>query len=204
MSLSAPAPGALTPALAFAPELLLIAQGVKVAFFDVDGVLTDGGLYFGEHAQGAAVAAASADAGETLKRFNSLDGHGLKLLQKAGITPAVITGRDSVVLRARLHALGIVHCHFGTENKLPAAEATLKTLGLEWTQASFMGDDWPDLPVMRRVALSCAPANAHIEVRALSSYVTQARGGDGAVRELCDLLLVASGRYAALLQEAAR
>jgi 3-deoxy-D-manno-octulosonate 8-phosphate phosphatase (KDO 8-P phosphatase) len=204
MSLSAPVPGALTPALEFAPELLLIAQGVKVAFFDVDGVLTDGGLYFGERAQGAAGGAASADSGETLKRFNSLDGHGLKLLQKAGITPAVITGRDSVVLRARLHALGIVHCHFGTEDKLPAAEATLKTLGLQWSQASFMGDDWPDLPVMRRVALSCAPANAHIEVRASSSYVTQARGGDGAVRELCDLLLVASGRYAALLQEAAR
>ncbi len=194
----------VTPALNFAPQLLLLAQGVKVAFFDVDGVLTDGGLYFGEHAQAAAGATTSAAAGETLKRFNSLDGHGLKLLQKVGITPAVITGRDSVVLRARLQALGIVHCHFGTEDKLAAAESTLKTLGLQWADASFMGDDWPDLPVMRRVALSCAPANAHIEVRALSAHVTQARGGDGAVRELCDLLLVASGRYAALLQEAAR
>ena len=139
--------------------------------------------------------------GETLKRFNTLDGHGLKLLQKAGITPAVISGRDSLALRSRLQALGIVHAHFGTEDKRPAAESTLKALGLDWSQAAFMGDDWPDLPVMRRVGFSCAPANAHREVQALANYVTQARGGDGAVRELCDLLLVASGRYAALLRE---
>jgi 3-deoxy-D-manno-octulosonate 8-phosphate phosphatase (KDO 8-P phosphatase) len=193
----------VVPALNFAPELLLKAQKIKVVFFDVDGVLTDGGLYFGEYQHsvaGATVADSLAVAGETLKRFNTLDGHGLKLLQRVGITPAVITGRDSVVLRARLQALGIVHAHFGTEDKRPAAEATLKTLGLGWSEAACMGDDWPDLPVMRRVALSCAPANAHIEVRALATYVTQARGGDGAVRECCDLLLVASGRYAGLLQ----
>lgn len=182
---------ALQPALNFSPELLLHAQGVKVVFFDVDGVLTDGGLYMSE-------------AGETLKRFNILDGMGLKLLQKAGITPAVITGRDSPALRARLHALGIAHAHFGTENKRPAAEITLQALGLDWSAAAAMGDDWPDLPVLRRVALSCAPANAHAEVRAQARFVTQARGGHGAARELCDLLLVASGRYASLLQEYAQ
>jgi 3-deoxy-D-manno-octulosonate 8-phosphate phosphatase (KDO 8-P phosphatase) len=195
------------PALNFAPELLLRAQNVKVAFFDIDGVLTDGGLYFGEYPQGDARAIQHegfAAGGETLKRFNSLDGHGLKLLQRAGITPAVITGRDSAVLRARLHALGITHAHFGTEDKRPAAELTLQALGLDWSQAAFMGDDWPDLPVMRRVAFSCAPANAHAEVRALADHVTTARGGDGAVRELCDLLMVASGAYAALLQEYTR
>jgi 3-deoxy-D-manno-octulosonate 8-phosphate phosphatase (KDO 8-P phosphatase) len=183
---------------------LLLAQQVKVAFFDVDGVLTDGGLYFGEYPEGDPRATPQVGfnaAGETLKRFNSLDGHGLKLLQRAGITPAVITGRDSAVLRTRLQALGIVHAHFGTEDKRPAAEITLKALGLDWSQAAFMGDDWPDLPVMRRVAFSCAPANAHGEVKALATHVTQARGGDGAVREFCDLLMVASGRYAALLQE---
>ena len=192
----------MTPTLTFPPQLLLLAQPVKVAFFDVDGVLTDGGLYFGEYAQGDARALQPGlyAAGETLKRFNSLDGHGLKMLQSAGITPAVITGRDSAVLRARLQALGVVHAHFGTEDKRPAAESTLQALGLDWSQAAFMGDDWPDLPVMRRVAFSCAPANAHAEVKALASYVTQARGGDGAVRELCDLLMVASGRYAGLLQ----
>jgi len=174
------------PVLRFAPELLLAAQDVRVAFFDVDGVLTDGGLYFSE-------------SGETLKRFNTLDGHGLKLLQKAGIVPAVVTGRDSAPLRVRLRALGVEHAIFGTEDKRPAAEQILATLGLTWAQAAAMGDDWPDLPVMRRCALACAPVNAQAEVRASAHLVTQARGGDGAAREFCDLLLMASGRYAALL-----
>jgi 3-deoxy-D-manno-octulosonate 8-phosphate phosphatase (KDO 8-P phosphatase) len=112
----------------------------------------------------------------------------------------VITGRDSAPLRARLAALGIDHAHFGTEDKRPAAQRTLQSLGLDWSQAAAMGDDWPDLPVMRRAALACAPANAHIEARAHAHFVTQATGGNGAVREFCDLLLVASGRYIDLLQ----
>jgi 3-deoxy-D-manno-octulosonate 8-phosphate phosphatase (KDO 8-P phosphatase) len=179
----------MTPALNFDPELLLKAQGIRVVFFDVDGVLTDGGLYISEQ-------------GEALKRFHTLDGHGLKMLQRAGITPAVITGRDSPALRLRLKALGIEHAHFGTENKRPAAELTLKGLGLDWSQAAAMGDDWPDLPVLTRCAFACAPANAQADVLARVAYVTALQGGSGAVRELCDLLLVASGRYATLLQEA--
>lgn len=179
----------MPPVLNFPPELLLKAQGIRVAFFDVDGVLTDGGLYFSEH-------------GETLKRFNTLDGHGLKLLQRVGITPVVITGRDSMPLRLRLSALGIEHAHFGTEDKRPAAETTLHTLGLDWSQAAAMGDDWPDLPVLTRCALACAPANAQADVLARVHHITRLAGGAGAVRELCDLLLVASGRYAQLLQEA--
>ena len=175
--------------LNFDPELLLKAQGIQVVFFDVDGVLTDGGLYFSEQ-------------GESFKRFHTLDGHGLKLLQRAGITPAVITGRDSKALRVRLAALGVTHAHFGTEDKRPAAEMTLKTLGLDWSQAAAMGDDWPDLAMLTRCALACAPPNAQAEVLACAHYVTQRQGGEGAVRELCDLLLVASGRYATLLQEA--
>ena len=182
-----PALRPMSPALNFAPELLLKAQGLKVAFFDVDGVLTDGGLYMSEQ-------------GETLKRFNSLDGHGLKMLQQAGITPAVITGRDSLALRNRLAALGITHAHFGTEDKRPAAEITLKALGLDWTQAAAIGDDWPDLPMMRRATFSCAPANAHAEVKAIAHHITTAQGGQGAAREFCDVLLVASGRYAQLLE----
>lgn len=178
----------MKPVLNFPPELLLKAQGVKVAFFDVDGVLTDGGLLFSE-------------SGETLKRFNTLDGHGLKMLQKAGITPVIITGRDSQPLRTRLNALGIHHAHFGTEDKRPAAEHTLHSLGLDWAQAAAMGDDWPDLPVMRRCAFACAPANAHAEVLAAAHCVTQLRGGEGAAREFCDVLLVASGRYVSLLND---
>ena len=180
-------PSLRSPSLQFAPELLLLAQNIKVVFFDVDGVLTDGGLYMSEH-------------GETLKRFNILDGQGLKLLQKAGITPAIITGRDSPALRNRLAALGITHAHFGTEDKLPAAQTTLQTLGLSWQQAAAMGDDWPDLPVMQRAAFSCAPANAHAEVKAIASHITAECGGYGAARACCDVLLVASGCYAALLQ----
>jgi len=125
----------------------------------------------------------------------------LKLLQRGGITPAVITGRDSKPLRLRLAALGVTHVHYGTEDKRPAAEATLQALGLDWSQAAAMGDDWPDLPMLRRCAFACAPPNAQAEVLAVAHHVTQRQGGFGAVRELCDLLLVASGRYAQLLQE---
>ena len=179
---------ALLPALNYAPELLLKAQGIRVVFFDVDGVLTDGGLYFSE-------------AGETLKRFSVLDGQGLKLLQKAGIPPVVITGRDSAPLRLRMKALGITHARFGTEDKRPAAEAFLQELGLDWSQAAAMGDDWPDLPVMQRVAFACAPANGHAQAKALAHHVTTERGGEGAARALCDLLLVAGGHYARLLAQ---
>ena len=173
-------------ALHFPPELLLQAQGIKVAFFDVDGVLTDGGLYFSEQ-------------GETLKRFSTLDGHGLKLLKQAGITPVIITGRDSAPLRFRLKALGIEHAKFGTEDKLPAAEDFLKALGFGWHQAAAMGDDWPDLPMLQRAAISCAPINAHAQALALAHFVTSRQGGFGAARELCDLLVLASGQYAQLL-----
>jgi 3-deoxy-D-manno-octulosonate 8-phosphate phosphatase (KDO 8-P phosphatase) len=175
-----------SPALHFPPELLLAAQGVKVAFFDVDGVLTDGGLYLSEQ-------------GETIKRFHILDGLGIKLLQRGGITPAVITGRDSAPLRARLQALGLQHVHYGTEDKRPAAEETLAALGLDWARAAAIGDDWPDLPVLTRCALAVAPPHAHAEVRAVAAHVTRAAAGQGAAREFCDLLLVASGRYAQLL-----
>ncbi|WP_395349568.1 KdsC family phosphatase [Variovorax sp. UC122_21] len=173
----------------FQPETLLAAQDIRIAFFDIDGVLTDGGVYFTEH-------------GETLKRFSILDGYGLKLLRKAGILPAVITGRDSKPLRVRLEALGIEHVRYGTEDKLPSAEAMLQSLGFGWPQAAAIGDDWPDLPVLGRVGFAAAPANAHVEVRDAVRYVTRARGGEGAAREFCDLLVTASGQYRRLLDVA--
>lgn len=176
----------MKPTLTWPPEILLKAQGIRVVFFDVDGVLTDGGLYF------------SAE-GETLKRFHTLDGHGIKLLALAGILPAVISGRDSAPLRKRLGALGVTHFRLGTEDKFPAAEAILGELGLSWNQAAAMGDDWPDLLVMARAAFACAPPHAHAEARAIAHHVTEARAGDGAARELCDLLLVANGHYARML-----
>jgi 3-deoxy-D-manno-octulosonate 8-phosphate phosphatase (KDO 8-P phosphatase) len=181
----------VTPQLTAAPELLLRAQAIKVVFLDVDGVLTDGGLYFGPE-------------GEQLKRFHTLDGHGIKMLQAAGVVPAVVSGRDSAALRARLAALGVVHLVLGTEDKLPAAEAILQDLGLDWRAAAVMGDDWPDLPLLRRAALACVPSTAHVECLALAHWVPQALPGQGAVRELCDVVVLASGHYRRLLEQAAR
>ena len=162
----------VTPAN-FDPALLLQAQGIKVAFFDVDGVLTDGGLLFSE-------------SGETLKRFNTLDGHGIKLLQQAGITPVVITGRDSKPLRVRLQALGVVHAHFGTEDKRPAAEQTLADAGAGLEPGGRHGGRLArpagDAPLClclctgqcARGSAGCCPPR------------DPARGGDGAAREFCD------------------
>ena len=178
------------PALAFAPELLLKAQGagtgVRAAIFDVDGVLTDGRIYIGED-------------GEGFKAFSTLDGHGLKLLAQGGITPIVITGRDSPAVRRRVADLGIVHAVYGAHDKLAAATGLLASLQLGWDSVAAMGDDWPDLPLMARAAFACAPANAHAEAKALAHHVTQASGGHGAAREFCDVMLMASGRYAGLL-----
>lgn len=179
-------PRPVEPVVQFAPELLMRARDVRVLLLDVDGVLTDGSLLFGE-------------TGEALKRFHTLDGHGIKLLMRAGIVPAVITGRDSPALRLRLQQLGVQHAAFGTEDKLPAAQRILHALGLHWHQAAVMGDDWPDLPLMQLCAFACAPATAHAQNLALADWVTPAAGGQGAVRQLCDLLLTATGQYRALL-----
>src|SRR5512145_2722158 len=168
------------PAIRFAPELLLAAQGVRVAIFDVDGVLTDGRIYIGEQ-------------GEAFKAFSTLDGHGLKLLAQGGIVPVVITGRDSPAVRRRVADLGISHAVYGAGDKLAAAAPLLASLALEWSQVAAMGDDWPDLPLMTRAAFACAPANAHAEVRAIAHHVTRAEGGHGAARECCDHLLTLDG-----------
>jgi 3-deoxy-D-manno-octulosonate 8-phosphate phosphatase (KDO 8-P phosphatase) len=184
------APAPLQPTQRFAPELLLKAQGsglgMKCALFDVDGVLTDGRLYIGAM-------------GETVKAFHTLDGHGLKLLVRAGITPVIVTGRDSAAVRRRVADLGLAHATYGAEDKLAAAQGWLDRLGVDWSDTAAIGDDWPDLPLLHRAGLSCASANAHAEVRAVADHVTVAPGGHGAAREFCDLLLMACGRYAGLL-----
>ena len=182
---------AAAPALTFPPELLLRAQGpglgMRAAIFDVDGVLTDGRLFIGE-------------AGEVFKAFHVHDGHGLKLLARAGIEPVVITGRDSAAVRRRVADLGLERALFGIEDKLAAAEALRAEQALDWGQIAVIGDDWPDLPLLGRAGFACAPPDAHAEVRALVHHVTAARAGAGAAREFCDILLQACGRYAALLR----
>jgi 3-deoxy-D-manno-octulosonate 8-phosphate phosphatase (KDO 8-P phosphatase) len=176
----------------FSAPVLLRAQGrqlgVKAAIFDVDGVLTDGTLYIGEY-------------GESFKAFSVLDGQGLKLLRLGGIEPLVITGRDSPALRRRLADLGVLHALYGAADKLAVAQPLLEGLGLQWADVAAIGDDWPDLPLLTRAAFAAAPPNAHGEVLALVHYVTRARGGAGAAREFCDLLLQANGRYGALLRD---
>ena len=171
----------------YSADLLARAAKIRLAGFDVDGTLTDGRLWFDED-------------GRESKAFHVLDGHGLKLLARAGITPCVISGRDSAPLRLRLKSLGVAHVRLGTEDKRPAAEAMLAELGLDWNQAAAIGDDWPDLAVMRRAAFACAPPLAHAEVRAIAHHITQARAGEGAAREFCDLLLVAGGHYRRLFE----
>ncbi|WP_084452617.1 KdsC family phosphatase [Roseateles chitosanitabidus] len=180
----------LQPALRFPPELLLKAQGpalgLKAAIFDVDGVLTDGRIYLSER-------------GEEFKAFATLDGHGLKLLAQGGIVPIVITGRDSPAVRRRVADLGLKHAVYGAKDKLAAALPLLAELGVDWPEVAAIGDDWPDLPLMVRAGFACAPAQAHAEVKAVAHHVTEAAGGHGAAREFCDLMLMASGKYAALL-----
>ena len=171
----------------FPTELLLKAQNVQVLFLDVDGVFTDGGLYMDGQ-------------GEAIKRFHTLDGMGLQLLKEAGVTIVVITGRDSAPLRHRLTALGLDRAFFGIKDKCVVAEQVLLEMGQDWSHAAAMGDDWPDLPMMLRSAVCCAPPGAHTEVLAVAHHVTRAAAGHGALREFCDVLLMAKGDYARQLR----
>jgi 3-deoxy-D-manno-octulosonate 8-phosphate phosphatase (KDO 8-P phosphatase) len=177
-------------ALTFPTELLVKAQGtglgVKLALFDVDGVLTDGRIYIGAN-------------GEDVKAFSTLDGHGLKLLQQAGITPVIITGRDSPGVRRRVADLGLTHAMHGVKDKLAAATPLLAQFGATWGEVAAIGDDWPDLPLLARAGFAAAPPGAHAEAKGVAHYVTQAAAGYGAAREFCDLLLMAAGHYERLL-----
>lgn len=170
------------PTLNFPAELLLRAQDLALLILDVDGVLTDGRLYYSE-------------AGETLKTFSTLDGHGIKLVAQAGVEVAIITGRKSEMVARRAAELGIKALHQGVHDKLATAQALMAARQLDWPQVAVMGDDWPDLAMMVRAGLAAAPANAHAEARACAHHVSAQGGGEGAVRELCDLILTAKGAY---------
>lgn len=184
-----PAPSSLNTC--FAPTVLLRAQALNWLWLDVDGVLTDGRLVYGE-------------AGEGVKLFDSKDGHGIKLLAQAGLGVAVISGRKGAPLKRRLQELGVREelCVLGVEDKLAAAMQLLPRCGADWSQIAVIGDDWPDLPLLVRAGLALAPADAHVEVRARAHHVLSCAGGRAAVREACDLLLQARGHYARLLQQA--
>jgi 3-deoxy-D-manno-octulosonate 8-phosphate phosphatase (KDO 8-P phosphatase) len=158
------------------------ARRVRLAIFDVDGVMTDGTLWFGPR-------------GEFMKAFNILDGHGLKLLQKAGVGTAFLSGRKSAAVAHRARELSITHVIQGTgDDKVPEFERLLAKAGVNAGECSFMGDDIQDLAVMKRCGLRVAVANAMPAVKKAAHYVTTAHGGRGAVREFCELLLGARGR----------
>ncbi|SAL58156.1 3-deoxy-D-manno-octulosonate 8-phosphate phosphatase [Caballeronia arvi] len=165
------------------------ASRLKLMAFDVDGVFTDGSLYFSVE-------------GDSMKSFNSLDGHGVKMLQSVGVQTAIITGRQSGIVAARARELGITHLYQGVENKTVALAELLQATGIAADECGYMGDDWPDLAVMRRCGFAAAPANAHPEVIQRVHWVAEARGGHGAVREVCDAILRAQHRYDALLAAA--
>ncbi len=173
----------------FKTEALLKAQPIKVVFFDIDGVMTDGRLIYSEKE-------------ETLKQFNVLDGQGIKWLEHVGIIPVVISGRTGKHVERRLRDLGISRIYLGVDKKLTVASQALIDLTLDWSYAAVMGDDWADLEMIMKAEFSCAPPNAHAEVLSRVSYVTKQKGGEGAVRELCDLLLTAKGKYQSLLDNA--
>jgi 3-deoxy-D-manno-octulosonate 8-phosphate phosphatase (KDO 8-P phosphatase) len=164
-----------------------VARRIRLVGLDVDGVLTDGGLYIGATATGEPIES---------KRFEITDGLGVRLLQESGVEVAIITGRVSHAVRIRAEELGIAECHQdATAAKLPIMVALLERLGLGWDEAAFVGDDLPDLPILRRVGLPVAVANAVAEVRAEARWVTQRSGGRGAIREFVEALLRARGEW---------
>jgi len=161
-------------------EILERAARIRLVVFDVDGVLTDGSLFLG-------------DGGEEYKAFHSRDGHGMKMLQEAGVELAVITGRTSRVVEHRMASLGIEHVFQGQRDKLPAFETLIARLGLQAAECAYVGDDVVDLPVMRRVGLAIAVQDAHPLVVRHAHWQTPSPGGRGAARDVCELILEARG-----------
>jgi|TARA_R100001143_G_scaffold61300_1_gene61821 3-deoxy-D-manno-octulosonate 8-phosphate phosphatase (KDO 8-P phosphatase) len=152
------------------------ARNLKLMAFDVDGVLTDGRLYYGPD-------------GEALKVFNTLDGHGLKKLAASGVTLALITGRDTPMVARRAAELGVQHVIQGREDKGVALADLAASLNLTARETGYAGDDEPDVPALQWAQIAFAPASGHQCARAAADHVTRARGGEGAVREICDALL---------------
>lgn len=169
-----------------AADLQQRAARIRLACFDVDGTLTDGRLYFGAE-------------GELAKAFHVHDGQGLRLLEDHGIAVALITARDSAAARARGEDLRLRHVHTGIKDKRACLDEICAELGLSLDQVAYCGDDLPDLPALSVVGLACAPANAHAWIREQAHWISRERGGEGAARELCDLILEAQGWRDAIL-----
>ena len=168
-------------------EVVNKARQVRLLALDVDGVMTDGRLYFDQ-------------AGNEMKAFSTRDGMGIKALQRNGIPVALITGRKSSMVENRARELGIDLVFQGSDDKLSAMQQVMSVTGLQAGQLCFAGDDWIDLPVLTRVGFSVAVADADLQVRQRVDWVTSEAGGMGAVRSLCNLILAAQGKDEALIQ----
>jgi 3-deoxy-D-manno-octulosonate 8-phosphate phosphatase (KDO 8-P phosphatase) len=171
----------------FPPDVWQRAQAIRLLILDVDGVLTDGCLYFGPK-------------GETLKVFNVRDGHGLKMAQRAGIEVAFVSGRRSDAAYHRARELGISRFHEGVRDKVAVLEEIIAAMQIKPAEVAAVGDEVVDLPHMSRVGLAVAVADAVPEVRAAAHWVTSLPGGRGAVREVCDLLLKARGKWEGIVR----
>jgi len=167
-------------------DVLNKAAQIKLVVFDVDGVLTDGGLFFG-------------DDGQEYKAFYSRDGLGMKLLQKTGVEIGVITARNSKVVEHRMHNLGIENVYQGKLNKLDAFHHLLAKLNVSAAQTAYTGDDVVDLPVMKEAGLAIAVQDAHPFVKQHAHWITQHNGGRGAARDVCELIMQAQGTLEAQL-----
>ncbi len=161
-------------------NLKLKAQKIKIVAFDVDGVMTDGSLTFLED-------------GREIKTYNAKDGHGVVMLNKAGFKTAIITARDNGTVEHRANILGITKLYKGQKNKLKALDALCEEFNVKYDEIAYMGDDFPDLCVIERVGLSCAPNDAIDEIKQAASVVSHYGGGKGAVREFCNFILKSNG-----------
>lgn len=159
-------------------ELTALAAGVRLLCVDVDGVLTDAGMYYGPD-------------GEVLKKFNTRDGMGLARVREVGVAVAIISGEDSAIVHARAAKLKIDDVFCGAADKRAVVDELRVRHGVDWQEVAFIGDDLNDLPALECVGLPCAVADAADPVQQVARYVTTRRGGDGAVREVCELLIAA-------------
>ncbi len=163
------------------------AKKIRLLISDVDGVLTSGALFYGPH-------------GSEMKCFSVYDGIGMKLLQKTGVHLAIITAKESQSLVKRMQDLNIEHVYQGQSNKLIAYEELKQKFNLDDSEIAYIGDDLPDLCVLRRVGLSVSVPNAPKVIREHVALVTETYGGKGAVRELCDFIMQAQGTYQAIIE----
>jgi 3-deoxy-D-manno-octulosonate 8-phosphate phosphatase (KDO 8-P phosphatase) len=168
-------------------EIELKAKRLKLLILDVDGVLTDGRLFFDNN-------------GDEYKCFHARDGHGIKLLRQTGVEVAVISGRKSQSVALRMKSLGVEYVYQGHENKIAAFEEIIQSMGIKPDQAAHMGDDLLDLPIMVRVGLSIAVNDANQSVKDYADWCTEISGGMGAVREVCDFIMQAQGSFDAVLK----